>query len=107
MKKLKTCGRATAEAIANREEFNTRGALRAREIDSKKPWYFTSCGKLNNEEEIALRAKPLKYVVWSYGTPIAWEYTDGTVHIVRQKFSLTTTKHQGQLYLFTDVGAGT
>jgi hypothetical protein len=33
------------------------------------------------------------YVVYSYGTPIAWHSLDGW-YVVEQKFSVTTSKHQ-------------
>ena len=36
------------------------------------------------------------YVVWSYQTPIAWVDADGTVTVPDQRYSVTTTQHQGQ-----------
>ena len=35
------------------------------------------------------------YTVKSYDTPIAWKYQDGTWCVVDQKFSQTTSRHQG------------
>lgn len=40
------------------------------------------------------------YVIMSYHTPIAWETRKGEVYKVTQKFSQTTSKHTGLLYLF-------
>jgi len=39
------------------------------------------------------------YVVFSYSTPIAWWTERHGWHKVEQKFSPTTSKHQGRLYL--------
>lgn len=44
----------------------------------------------------------ITYVVWSYATPIAWVTDDSRVHKVAQRFSVTTSKHQGKLYLLED-----
>lgn len=35
------------------------------------------------------------YTVMSYDTPIAWKYQDGKWFVVDQKFSQTTSRHQG------------
>lgn len=45
------------------------------------------------------------YVIWSYGTPIAWIDPLGKAYKVRQKFSRTTSCHQGMLYALTDLSA--
>lgn len=67
-------------------------------------------GRLNNDERNSLREWEAKaratdarfYVVNSYSTPIAWAivYNDGTTerYKVGQRFSVTTSKHQGRLY---------
>jgi len=44
-------------------------------------------------------ASAIRYVVRSFDTPIAWQTLSGRWHIVRQRFSPTTSKHQGRLYL--------
>lgn len=44
-------------------------------------------------------ATAIRYVVRSYDTPIAWKTLSGRWHIVREKFSPTTSKHQSRLYL--------
>lgn len=41
----------------------------------------------------------IDYIVYSYATPIAWHRTDGTWHKVSHRFTATTNKHQGRLYL--------
>jgi hypothetical protein len=40
----------------------------------------------------------IEYAVYSYNTPIAWVLKDGSTYRVAQKFSVTTSKHQGKLY---------
>ena len=106
MKRLTTRGIATAEAIRDRESFNTSGALRGRTVadGGLSPYGYT--GYLNDTETTKWRQDcyHIDYVVWSYNTPIAWHWSNETSgeegwHIVDQKFSLTTTKHQGNLYL--------
>lgn len=37
----------------------------------------------------------IDYTVRSYGTPIAWHTTDGRWIVPDQRFSVTTTRHQG------------
>lgn len=102
MKILSTTGRATSEAIRDREPFNTSGALKAR-----RPVGLTrlDSGRLAGEDLEAFRrdVKVIDYVVLSYDTPIAWHTPDGW-HKVAQKFSPTTSKHQGNLYLINEDG---
>jgi hypothetical protein len=52
-------------------------------------------GRLDPEEFARFKAveSQVGYVVYSYGTPIAWYSTDGW-YVVEQKFSVTTSKHQ-------------
>lgn len=40
-------------------------------------------------------AGSLDYVVYSYGTPIAWHDSATGWHIPADKYSVTTSKHQG------------
>lgn len=102
MKRLTTRGIATAEAIRDREDFRTSGSL-----------YGESCslgsydrGRLSGEDLTQFYADcgSIRYVVMSYATPIAWwvpasETDKGGWYKVKAKFSVTTTKHQGNLYL--------
>ena len=100
-KKLSTIGHATAEAIAARQPFTTHGALSA-DVES-----YVTPGRLNRTESDALYADQdaaraagqRLYVVWSYATPIAWHSEATGWHRVSQRFSRTTTRHQGNLYL--------
>lgn len=39
------------------------------------------------------------YIVYSYSTPIAWWTEAHGWHVVKQKFSVTTSKHQSRLHL--------
>jgi hypothetical protein len=52
-------------------------------------------GRLNPEEFARFKAVETRvdYVVYSYGTPIAWHTAEGW-YVVEQKFSVTTSKHQ-------------
>lgn len=97
MRRLTTRGREVAQAIARREPFATHGAL-CGQAGSHTP---ASSGRLSAADLVEWCTRPLHivYTVWSYATPIAWVYDDGTVYIVKQKFSRTTSKHQGALYL--------
>lgn len=96
MLRLTTRGIKTAEAIRDRVPFKTSGSLRA----EVTPGRYVYNGYLNEAESAALYAadRPI-YIVWSFSTPIAWHTEKGGWHIVDQKFSRTTTKHQGNLYL--------
>lgn len=68
----------------------------------KNPKPYMLCGQLNEDERekfYAAQKEGITYVVVSYQTPIAWETASG-VYKVSQRFSPTTTKHMGLLYLF-------
>ena len=85
---------ATADAIGQHKAFTTSGALMA----THETWRGT--GRLHGEDQAQWWAdvNRITYVVYSYATPIAWVTSDGTVYKVKAKFSVTTSKHQGQLY---------
>lgn len=59
-----------------------------------------SSGRLNDHEaaQYAADLESITYVVYSYWTPIAWVTRSGRVHVVNQKFSITTSRHQLCLY---------
>lgn len=102
MKRLTTRGIATAQAIAAREDFRTSGSLMGENCSIG----FYDRGRLTGADldRFAADCKEITYVVKSYATPIAWYVAPtatvtGGWHIVAQKFSVTTTKHQGNLYL--------
>lgn len=88
-------------ALSNRLPFTTGGALRGdyHTADTVSRW---DLGRLNDDEANRFMIDHLAgiaYVVWSYGTPIAWVRDDGTVYRVSQRFSVTTSRHQSTLYL--------
>ena len=55
---------------------------------------YLGAGKLNPQEvsKLAGDISELNYLVYSYGTPIAWHTAAGW-YVVAQKFSQTTSKH--------------
>ena len=90
-----------ATAIRDRKSFRTSGAFFGQTYpdgglglgvaynswlndDEKQQWY-TDCYHVD-------------YAVFSYATPIAWHTPNGW-HVVDQKFSQTTGKHQSNLYM--------
>lgn len=96
-----TRDRRTALAIRDRIPFITSGAMKGEE---RKPsdWNLAgSEGYLRGDdlERFESDRKRIVYVVWSYWTPIGWVTDDNVGYAVKQKFSVTTTKHQGNLYL--------
>lgn len=82
---------AALHYIATRQEFT------ASALSGKTYWFTSNTGRLNEQESALLIAEfgegKSVYVVYSYGTPIAWHTLDGW-YIVAQKFSVTTSKHQ-------------
>jgi hypothetical protein len=77
------------DVLARRESFTTSGALRGLERPST-----VALGRLPREwHTSALRAD---YVVYSYGTPIAWHGPSGWV-MPDERYSMTTSHHQGRI----------
>lgn len=103
-KRLTTTGIATAEAIANREDFKTSGSLKGATVQGLTSW---ASGRLSGPDRAAFedQCTSIDYVVTSYATPIAWHTPDGW-HIVNQKFSVTTSRQQGNLYMVSPVVSG-
>lgn len=102
MPRLTTRGRATAEAIRDRFTFTTSGALYAENgpaFPGRLPDEYRT--KLREDENASRTAGDLfLYIVYSYSTPIAWYSSlTGTWTIPPVKYSPTTSKHQGNLYL--------
>lgn len=95
--RLTTRSIATATAISERKPFTTSGSLSAETVNGLGSW---DSGRLSGDDLETYRADmtEIDYVVWSYATPIAW-HTSGRWHKVVQKFSPTTSKHQGNLYM--------
>jgi hypothetical protein len=76
---------------------NSTGSLRGHATpDGVTHW---PSGRLNTREEARFRADAdaIRYLVWSYGTPIAWSTGPGEWYEVEQKFSRTTSCHQSQV----------
>jgi hypothetical protein len=98
-KKLSTRSREVAERIRDREAFETYGAL-----SGTRQHGYAQSGRLTGTDLEAFNRDngSITYVVWSYATPIAWVTDDSRIHKVAQKFSVTTSKHQGKLYLLGD-----
>lgn len=93
-----------------REDFTTSGSMRG-EWHRAGMW-GEEMGRLNPEERNAVSAfmdgarandRASVFVVYSYATPIAFSYDDVNGkridYHVKQRFSVTTSKHQGRLYL--------
>jgi hypothetical protein len=78
--------------ITERREF-TASALSGNSVKE----YTPNAGRLDREEYTKLIEATSRpewvYVVYSYGTPIAWCTPEGW-YVVAQKFSVTTSKHQ-------------
>lgn len=96
-------GRANLhKALSEHLPFETSGSLRGNTVHAPNgtPPYR---GWLDNEEFAILSADAaaynITYVVYSYHTPIAWVRKDGSVYRVAQRFSTTTSRHQGVTYL--------
>lgn len=99
MTTLTTRGPAAAKAIRDRVPFRTHGALSA---EAGVPG-INRAGRLTGADLDKFYGErvAIDYAVWSYATPIAWHTPTGW-HRVIQKFSRTTSQHQGKLYLIGD-----
>jgi hypothetical protein len=80
--------------IANRDEFQ------ASALSGQYKSWTPEGAWLNSEDyaklQEATKDRPeLVYVVYSYRTPIAWHTDAEGWYVVSQKFSPTTSKHQG------------
>ena len=92
---------AIARALQNGENFTTSGALKG---VANPPWI--AHGRIKSDDGAAMyRACDeigIDYVVYSYGTPIAYRTKDkgegdGEWTIPDAKYSVTTSKHQGTI----------
>jgi hypothetical protein len=77
---------------------STRDEFKASALSGTFKDYTPSEGRLNREEyeilEAAMNESKIAFVVFSYGTPIAWHTDAEGWYVVSQKFSVTTSKHQ-------------
>lgn len=93
-------GRARLDhALEQRQTFTTSGALWGH---TYKHGRTIPRGRLNDEEWLRLQADAggpgIAFAVYSYATPIAWVTHAGHVYYVRQRFSVTTSKHQTAIH---------
>ena len=80
-----------AHAIRQGEDFTTSGALRGEAFP-----LFIGTGRMADSDAAKLRTARIDYVVYSYGTPIAYR-ANGEWVIPDAKYSVTTSKHQGTI----------
>ena len=88
---------AIARALQNGESFTTSGALKGEAYPS---WVGT--GRMERDETNDMYATQnvlgIDYVVYSYGTPIAYRAEDtGEWTVPDAKYSVTTSKHQSTI----------
>jgi len=78
--------------ISTRQEFKA-SALSG--VNANASGLQGAYGRLDPEEFARFKnvETQVDYVVYSYGTPIAWHTAEGW-YVVKQKFSVTTSKHQ-------------
>jgi len=77
--------------IAQRLEF------RASALEGKDGGALSSSHRLSQAEaNLFINTPEIDYTVYSYNTPIAWHSPKGW-HIVEQKFSNTTSRHQSRV----------
>lgn len=98
---LKGAGmRAISRNMTNRENFR-HGNVSGKWYDS---WDDVPLGRLPMDVSALYGTKTAVYVVFSYGTPIAWRFvgtppnepgTDNGWRIPDIRYSVTTTNHQG------------
>lgn len=95
---------ALKEILANGEEFNPdlsqtysrgfakfTGTLRGRKVNE-------GAGRLPQPFRRQFLESAVTYIVYSYETPIAWRTQNGEWHTPNTKYSVTTSKHQGNVF---------
>lgn len=77
---------------------NTTGSLRGERVDAFRPDVLHSW--LDAETRATFYADDdgarIDFVVWSYGTPIAWHTGNGW-RMPDRRYSVTTSRHQSQV----------
>ena len=85
-----------ARALRNGEPFATSGALKG----IANPWWVES-GRMRESDRAEMYSARdsigIDYVIYSYGTPIAYRTADGNWTIPDAKYSVTTSKHQSTI----------
>jgi hypothetical protein len=74
--------------LATRQEFKASALMGT--------FAHTGAGRLQGKELATYEADKvgIDFIVYSYGTPIAWHTLNFGWYVVEQKFSVTTSKHQ-------------
>lgn len=93
---IKATLRTAPALIGERREFNCNGTLFGRNRAPLSPFGQLPLG-YHDEFEIACGASDF-YAVYSYRTPIAW-YANGSWYVPPVRYSVTTSRHQGRLYM--------
>lgn len=93
---IKATLKSAPSLISDRREFNCNGTLfgRTRVLPSM---YGMLPKEFHEMFEIACAATDF-YAVYSYRTPIAW-YANGFWFTPNVRYSVTTSRHQGRLYM--------
>ena len=95
-KPIKVTARTAFEPISRREAFVTGGALSARTHTG--PGDQLNFGKMSEGSRSIIKAlNDIDYVVHSYATPIGVHSESQGWVIPEDKYSSTTSKHQGQV----------
>ena len=86
----RTSNSGAVEYIANRQQFkaNSMAGVYANAGD------YINTGRLDSDLIARMNSHQPDYVVYSYGTPIAWHHAGGW-EIPAVRYSVTTSKHQG------------
>ena len=87
-----TANSKAGQYIASRSNFigsNFYGQTQSPDPDDRYPAY----GMLPSTHISLLESENPSYIIYSYGTPIAWYGTHGW-HIPALKYSVSTSKHQ-------------
>lgn len=98
MTSIRTTVRDSHQRIANRRTFDA-GSMRAQATDTANQYRGPS-GRLPHDWTSTFyrdTADGLAYIVYSYGTPIAWERSDGLRVVPAVSYSVTTARHQYQV----------
>jgi hypothetical protein len=93
-KMIKTTLSSVPALVADRRDFNCNGTL----FGVSKPYSLGHLPKEYYEAFVGADHAEDHYYVYSYRTPIAW-YANGQWTIPPVKYSVTTSRHQGKLYM--------
>lgn len=93
----KTSTRNAVALIAARQPFTTHGALSGATPGATLSHW--DLGRLPRDHANAIMidylSGQLDYIVYSYGTPIAWHRADTGWTVPDVRYSVTTSRHQG------------